>query len=162
MEFNLFSCQFAWLTLCKVCIPCRNFALHCTISRIMFKALMQINVCHLEIQWVFLDCENSDCSFRYGASGTLVALLEVMLPLSQGATVLEKKRERKQEAYFEGRIVSICGKNDQTDIFLEYMVVVKCTASSTNWLTGYVSVDVLIKINCINFIEKNAVLRKHL
>lgn len=38
----------------------------------------------------------------------------------------------------------------------------KCTASSTNWLTGYVSVDVLIKINCINFIEKDAMLRKHL
>lgn len=41
-----------------------------------------------------------------------MALLEVMLPLSKGVTVLEEKRERKQEAYFESRIVSICGKND--------------------------------------------------
>lgn len=46
--------------------------------------------------------------------------------------------------------------------FLDYMDVVKCPASSTNWLTGCVSVDVLIKINCISFIEKNAMLRKHL
>lgn len=42
------------------------------------------------------------------------------------------------------------------------MNVMKCSASNPNWLADYISVDVLIKINCINFIEKNAVLRKHL
>lgn len=50
----------------------------------------------------------------------------------------------------------------QTFFFLEYMDVVKCTASSTNWLTGYVSVDVLIKTNCINFIEKKCYVEKTL
>lgn len=31
----------------------------------------------------------------------------------------------------------------------------KCTATNTNFLAGSIGVDVLIKINCINFIEKN-------
>lgn len=39
------------------------------ISRVTFKAFIQINRCHLETGG-FLDCENSDCSFHYGDSGT--------------------------------------------------------------------------------------------
>lgn len=33
--------------------------------------------------------------------------------------------------------------------------VMKCIVININFLVGFIGVDVLIKINCINFIEKN-------
>lgn len=36
----------------------------------------------------------------------------------------------------------------------------KCSATNTNFLADSISVDVLIKINCINFIEEKNLLNK--
>lgn len=36
----------------------------------------------------------------------------------------------------------------------------KCSATNTNFLADSISVDVLIKINCINFIEKKSAERE--
>lgn len=37
----------------------------------------------------------------------------------------------------------------------------KCSATNANFLADSISVDVLIKINCINFIEKKNLLNKN-
>lgn len=70
--------------------------MHCIISRVIFKAFIQINVCHLETGGV-LDCENSDCSFHYGDSGTdACGFIARRYPHRRGVIVLEKKRKQEE------------------------------------------------------------------
>lgn len=116
---------------------------------------------------VFFDCENSDYYCHYGDSGTDACgfIARDSTPIIGGFSAGEKKKRRKRESkqpILSAELLVHVVKMTRQTFFLEYMNVAKCTASSTNWLTGCVSVDVLIKINCINFIEKSAVLRKHL
>lgn len=104
---------------------------------------------------------------HYGDSGTDNCSCVAKCPPITGDYSALKEEERKEKeskkpVLSAELLVYVVKMNRQTFFFFEYMHVVKCTASSTNCLTGCISVDVVIKINCINFIGKNDVLRKNL
>ena len=80
--------------------------MHCIISRITFKAFIQINVCQLETI-SFLDCENSDCSFRYGESGTdACGFIAIDVTPIIGGYITGKEEEGRREKESKQPILS--------------------------------------------------------